>query len=439
MKVNQKPTRPFPDTEYDQRLARVRDLMRERGLDALLVSSPENIFYLCGLSYQGYFAYQLLLVPLSGPPALIARAMEHAIIRDKVPDVTHVRYSDGIEPPPPAADREADLLLGGVGGEGSPAGLRPWSTSFGVLTREGGGRVPPSLFDAPAGATIDAIADGGLQRARLGIEASSSFFPFGIADRIIGGLPEATFDDASDLVAECRLVKSSIELDYTRKAASVTDSMLLAAIAAAGPGVPQRDVMAAIYQTMFNRGGTYPGFVPLVRATHTLEHEHGSWEDQRLARRDLLFLEMSGCVERYHAPAGRLIFIGSAPKRAQKIQQVCESAIEAAAKAIRPGALAREVYADWQKVVDGAGLAGYRRHHCGYAVGIGFPPSWSGAGVPVGLRSDSDLELKAGMVFHLMSWLLRSGRGDYFISDTVIVTESGCELLTRVPRSVMVR
>jgi Xaa-Pro dipeptidase len=97
------------------------------------------------------------------------------------------------------------------------------------------------------------------------------------------------------------------------------------------------------------------------------------------------------------------------------------------------------VYAAWQARLDKAGLSAYRRHHCGYAVGIGFPPSWSGSGVPVGLRSDSQLELKAGMVFHLMSWLLRSGRGDYFISDTIVVTRDGCELLTRTPRNLTIR
>lgn len=431
-----KSTRPFAAEEYAQRLNRVRGLMQDRDLDGLLISSPENIYYLTGLSYQGYFAYQLLVVPASGRPTLITRAMEHAIIRDKVPDVAHLKYSDGIEPPPPPSDTSADLVLASESTHGT-AGLRPWSTSFGIPTRVSG--ASGSHFAEPARVTIEALTGSGLTASRLGFEANSSFLPFGIADRIIDGLPRARFEDASDLVSECRLVKSQRELDYTRQAAALTDSMLLAAIAAAGPGVLQRDIMAAIYQTMFHRGGTYPGFVPLVRATHTLEHEHGSWENQSLSRRDLLFLEMSGCIERYHAPAGRFIFIGRAPRRAQQIQKVCEGAIDAAAAAMQPGARAQAVYTAWQAEIDRAGLAGYTRHHCGYAVGIGFPPSWSGSGVPVGLRSDSTLELRAGMVFHLMSWLLRSGRGDYFISDTVVVTDHGCELLTKTPRALTVR
>jgi Xaa-Pro dipeptidase len=73
-------------------------------------------------------------------------------------------------------------------------------------------------------------------------------------------------------------------------------------------------------------------------------------------------------------------------------------------------AIAGDVYRAWQGVLDRNGLSDYRRHHCGYATGIGYPPSWSGSGVPVGLRPDSKMELRPGMVFHLMSWLLRSAK-----------------------------
>jgi Xaa-Pro dipeptidase len=215
--------------------------------------------------------------------------------------------------------------------------------------------------------------------------------------------------------------------------------MMLSAIAAAGPGVSEREVMAAVYDAMFRRGGTYPGFIPLVRSTRTIEHEHGTWTDGRIKARDLLFVELAGCVRRYHAPAGRLVFIGGAPARAHRMQKVCEEAMLRAAETIGPGVRAGEVYEAWQSTVSRAGLTTYSRHHCGYAVGIGFPPSWSGSGTPRGLRRGSDLELQAGMVFHLMSWLLRTGRGDSFLSDTIVVTENGCELLTNVSRAVTVR
>jgi Xaa-Pro dipeptidase len=427
----------FPAEEYDARLAAVRRSMAERGLDACLISSPENIYYLTGLDHQGYFAYQLVVVTLEGEPILITRAMERAIVRDQVPHVRHVGYSDGVAPIPAAQRPGADLVLGEPTDEGHVFGLEPWSTSLGVPTARAS-REPPSVA-AAVGATCTALGDVGLAAGALGFEQSSSFLPYRIARGIVEGLPQASWQDSSGLVDEVRMVQSPRELECTRQAARVSDAMILAGIAAAGAGVPKRDVMAAVYDAMFRRGGTYPGFVPLVRSSRTLEHEHGTWDEGRLRQKDVLFLEMAGCVRRYHAPMGRLVFIGRAPAGAERIHAACVEAAERAAAAIGPGVRAGEVYRAWQDAVDRAGLDGYRRHHCGYSVGIGYPPSWSGSGVPQGLRADSDLELRPGMVFHLMSWLLRTGRGDSFLSDTVVVTGSGAELLTRASREVLVR
>lgn len=427
----------FPQEEYQTRLERTRAAMDGRGLDALLVSSPENIYYLCGLDHMGYFAYQVLIVPREGQPVLVTRAMEKATVRDQVPDAVHVGYSDGVPPLPAPESEGADLVYATRGAGGEVAGLEPWSMSVGVSVRGPGTR--PGRAAAPVEATCRALDEAGLAGGRLGLEMANSFLPYNVARGILDRLPDARWEDASGLVDDLRIVQSPRELELTRKAAAISDSMMLSAIAAAGPGVNKRDVMAALYQTMFQRGGTYPGFIPLVRSTRTLTHEHGTWDDATLAPRDLLFLEMAACVRRYHAPMGRLVFIGRAPKSAGKVLDVCRRALEAAERRIGPGVKAGEVYRAWHACLEEAGLSHYHRHHCGYSVGIGYPPSWSGSGVPVGLRDGSDLELVPGMVFHLMSWLLRTGKGDSFLSDTAVVTEDGCEVLTKVARDLYVR
>ena len=176
-----------------------------------------------------------------------------------------------------------------------------------------------------------------------------------------------------------------------------------------------------------------------MRTTRNLEHEHGTWEDLALEHGDLLFLEMAGCMRRYHAPMGRFVFIGEAGSGAGPINEICYAAMQAAAGKIKPGVRAGDVYEAWQEVLNKNGLSFYSRHHCGYSVGIGYPPSWSGSGVPVGLRRNSEMTLRQGMVFHLMSWLVHTGMGDAFLSDTIVVTESGCEFLTSVDRNVIIR
>jgi Xaa-Pro dipeptidase len=425
----------FPPEEYEARLDAVRRSMQRRGLDGALISSPENIYYLCGLDHMGYFAYQGLVVPLDGPVVLITRAMERATVRDQVPHLDHVGYSDGAAPPPSA--RTGEIVLARLSEGGRAVGMQPWEASLGVPAR--GPNAPVVEISAPVRGTVEALGKAGLHSARVGIEQASTFLPFRVVDDIQRALPSVRFVDCSGLVDDCRIVQSPLELERTRQAAGVSDSMMLAAIAAAGTDQFEHDVMAAIYDTMFRRGGTYPGFVPLVRSTRTLGHEHGTWEAGRLTHGDVLFLEMAGCVRRYHAPLGRLVFIGEAPEGAARILEVCRDAMRRAADAMRPGAVAQDVYAAWQGHLDSHGLSSYTRHHCGYAVGIGYPPSWSGSGVPLGLRKGSTMVLESGMVFHLMSWLLRTGQGDSFLSDTVVVTDEGCERLTRVSHEIYVR
>ena len=57
----------------------------------------------------------------------------------------------------------------------------------------------------------------------------------------------------------------------------------------------------------------------------------------------------------------------------------------------------------------------------------------------MGLRADSDLVVTAGMTFHVISWLMGTGRGDFFVSNTVLVGEQGSEVLTRAPAGIIVR
>jgi len=67
------------------------------------------------------------------------------------------------------------------------------------------------------------------------------------------------------------------------------------------------------------------------------------------------------------------------------------------------------------------------------------PPSWTGGTRPTGLKHDCDIVVKAGMSFHVLSWLMGTGRGDFFISDTVLLGEDGPEVLTSTPAAITVR
>lgn len=373
---------PFPPEEFEKRLAQVRWQMNARNLQALLITKPENIYYLCGLDHQGFFAYHGLVVGPDGPLTLVTRRMEQVTIVDHIPQVEFVGHTDS---------------------------------------------------EDPAAVTADVLRNRGHNRDRIGIETDSHACTPARYEAILRNLPNAEWVDTTWLVDELRLVKSPLEVAHLREAAKVSDAMIEAALDTARPGVNEKEVAAEVHRAMILAGGENPGFTPFIRPTPRLNQEHTTWRDRELREGEALFLEMAGCVRRYHAPLGRLIHFGTPPAGTDRIRSVCADAFDAVVDAIKPDTTAAQVYKAWQDVVDAAGLPHYRRHHCGYLVGLAFPPSWTGGSTVVGLRHDSDLVLQPGMAFHILSWLMGTGEGDYFVSNTVLLGDEEAEVLTRAP------
>src|SRR6202022_4382729 len=89
---------PFSLVEYEGRIARVRTGMQKRGLDALLVTGPENVYYLTNHHTPAYDAFQALLLPLDGQPALITPLIEELIARGHSWIERYITYRHGQTP-----------------------------------------------------------------------------------------------------------------------------------------------------------------------------------------------------------------------------------------------------------------------------------------------------------------------------------------------------
>ena len=370
---------PFSDEELSRRLAATRQEMAARGLDLVLLSAPEHVFYLTGLDHWGYFAPHVLIVAAEGELVLVTRAMEHVAIRNQVRNATFIGHSD--------SESAADVVV-------------------------------KHLKGASSGKTI-------------GLEAASAGLSYAMGQAIKQGIDGASWVDITGMLDEMRLVKSTEEQRFMRSAAVASDAGTQAAINAIHDGAKEADVAAECLAAMTRAGGTPPGFGPFLRPSHRMAEEHTTWGDGE--HHEAVFLEIAGCVARYNAPMGRLVNIGRISDEDAEMANICGEAFDATLRALKVGARAKDVYNGWQSVVDAAGMPEYRRHHCGYLVGIGFPPAWTGGPRVTGLRHDSDREMREGMTFHLMSWFTETGRGNYFISNTVLLGADGAEVLTTTP------
>lgn len=371
---------PFSDEELARRVRAVRAGMGARDIDVAVFSAPESVFYLTGLDHWGYFAPHHLIVPAEGEMVLVTRAMERVTINHQVRNARFSGHSDSVTP--------ASHLAGEL---------------------------------------------RGLKARRIGFETETPGLTHAAGAELAQSLGAREWADISDLTHTLRLVKSSEEQALMRAAAKASDAGTLAAIAAIRDGAREAEVAAECTAAMIRAGSNPPGFGPFIRPGHRLAEEHTTWGDGTYRKGDRVLLELAGCVSRYHAPMGRLIHIGHIRDEDAAIAEISKRAFEASLQGLRPGRKAHEVYADWQAVVDAAGMPNYRRHHCGYLVGLGFPPAWTGGNKVTGLRHDSDLELKAGMTFHLLSWFTETGRGDFFVSNCALLGADGPELLTTAP------
>jgi len=379
----------FPPEELKQRLLNVRSQMVVANVDGVVITIPENIYYLTELDHWGFFACHLLVVPREGEMILVCRAMESITIENQVKNARFFGHADN---------------------------------------------------EDPANYIVSALSELGLLNSHIGMEKNSLFLTARLAESIQAKTPKVKWHDTSDLVSILRMVKSPLEMEYVRKAAKAADAGMLAAIDATHDGVSDYEVSAECIRAMILAGSEYPGFGPFVRPTSRLGEEHTTWRGEVFQKGEAVFLEIAAAYRKYQAPMGRLVYVGGAPVGAEKSAQLAINGMKAINDSIRPGAKAGDAYAAWHEVARKGGLENYHRHHCGYLVSIGFPPSWTGGSMVTALAPNSELELKVGMTFHTHSWFTNTDCVDYFISNTSLLTEDGCEVLTHeTPETLIIR
>lgn len=379
---------PFPREEYQMRLEKLRAKMKDNDIDACLLSTPESLYWLTGLNHWGYFTLHILIVPAEGEMHMITREMERVTMETQL-DVSVEFHGH--------RDSETAVML-----------------------------------------AVDVINQIGLSDQTIGLDLKSVNRSYKRTKELMDSLPEVNWQDSGNFVDQLRYVKSPLEIEAMRQAAAISDQMAQTAIKLAKPGVNEKTIAAEVYKEMVLAGGESPSFGPFLRPKARLGEEHGTWGGEDLVADDRLFVELAGCYKRYHAPMGRFVFLDP-PEDSATVQKVCIDAFNAVTDTMRPGNTADDVYQAWQKVVNEAGLSEYKRHHCGYMTGMTFPPTWmqDATDEVIGLREGSTLVLEAGMTFHVLSWLMGSRIGDYFVSDTVLVTENGGEALTKTTQNTL--
>ncbi len=198
-----------------------------------------------------------------------------------------------------------------------------------------------------------------------------------------------------------------------------------AGIEAIHAGVSDSDVMAAIQQAVASAGGEFPAYPTLVDARGTL---HGTPIDKVLSEGDVVYLEVSGVVRRYHCNISRTVVVGEPSARVRELYEVVRDALERATDALRPGTSVAEIVELVAQCHRGYEQNTWGRF--GFSMEIAYPPIWIGA---LSLMRGDQHVIEPGMVITMEPGLSYSDGATMMLGNNVLVTEDGPEVLNEVP------
>jgi len=386
------PALPFAVAEYRERAAAVRRRMAERGVEVLFVMSPANLCYLTGFESVWY-------PPRAPLGAVVSQADDRLVFLDYNRHETLVRATAHFDDAvffdySTALDTIVDAFRAN-GWTGGTVGIERWTPTPGApLVAETADRL------AAAGA---AIVDGDW-----------------IVDRV-------------------RLVKSPAEMERVRRAGDIADTAFESLAEFVRPGRTELEIAAHLNSVMAGLGGGESAVPTMVSAGPDVWcRTHSRPTARPVETGDVMYVDACGVVDRYHADVCRTFAIGRDHAEARAVLEYTSGSVGEVQRAVHAGDPLNVA----QKAAEEYVFSRYPRDRVwwvgGYALGIALPPSWVGHTYLSG-DAFEDFTWEPGYVTNYENIVFDRDAG-YTASymETLVMTENGIDVLSRVPRTLAV-
>ena len=249
-------------------------------------------------------------------------------------------------------------------------------------------------------------------------------------DTISKDLPLGTsLTPAAGLVEKLRSIKSAEEIALIRRAVQTNSEAFERSLKRAKPGVREFEVAAEIDNQMRRLGAESTAFDTIVASGARSALPHARPTSNFLTLNELVLIDMGARRDGYTSDMTRVLFLGTPPRRVRQLYRSVLDAQAAGIAAVRAGAKAIDVDRAARRSLEPAGLDKLFVHSTGHGLGLEiheYPR--------IGRREKTRLE--AGMVITIEPGVYMEGFGGIRIEDTVLVTETGCEVLTPTPKEL---
>lgn len=356
----------------DEILAKLERVMVERGIDAVVATSPENVAWASGAAPPSQKTVRSRLaaaiVPREGTSELVAIALEGPVVK---------------------AQSRLDSL-----------------------------RLYEEFVEDPVLVVADSLRDRGLERSVVAIE--ETHLSHADYERLALAVPGVTLVAADALFEELRMVKSPAEIDAIRDIGAAAERIAQEVCERFGAGSSEREIANFIAERYAQAGGD--GLTMLVVGSGPRSSAvNAPPTDRLLEPGDVLRLDIIGTKGHYHSDVARTAVVGNPSDEFEQIYDLVLGVHRRCLAALRPGVLTSDVYAIYREAMEEAKLPPY--HFVGHGLGVTLHEE------PF-VNALSSIPLEENMVLCIEPLTLLEGRFGVQIEDELLITAEGCELFT---------
>jgi Xaa-Pro dipeptidase len=359
---------------FARRIERLQAELKTRKLDLFIAEPSTNFQYFTAYNPGRSERLILLMIPLTGTPALICPSFEVERIKRNAA-ITDVR--------------------------GWEEDQNPWK-----LVKKAGQEMKPPR-----------------RKGSAVIEPSTSYQSFLHLEDQLGGW---TFTNGASVTERLRIIKSPEEIALIRQAIGVTEASIAATFSQLAVGMTERDVATLLSREMASRGAPGGG---LVQFGPSSALPHGGPSAGALARETVVLIDAGSRVEGYTSDITRTIWFGDAPSdEFKKVFNVVHDAQTAAIENAKPFTTqCQDVDRAARKVITDAGYGQYFTHRLGHGMGM------DGHEVPY-MVEGNETRIEPGMVFTDEPGIYQLNKFGVRIEDDCVMTDTGVEVLSHRPQ-----
>ena len=232
------------------------------------------------------------------------------------------------------------------------------------------------------------------------------------------------------IIGDLRAVKEDWEIENIRKAQKITDEAFNHICGFIKPGISEKDIELELGYYMLSHGGEALSFETIAISGKNTSMPHGVPTDKIVENGEFITMDFGTVVNGYHSDMTRTVVLGSPDGKMKKVYDTVLSAQLNCIENIKAGMTGQEGDSLSRDIIEKAGYGDYFTHSTGHSVGVEIHENPN-------LSPLDETILRPGNIVTVEPGIYIPGEFGVRIEDMVVITESGCEVLTASPKNLI--